>query len=109
MHDTADNVALIGRAILQAQRTGLSSPSPLRAGAVSGSSFDSNSLIDYFTYGGFRWLVFSHDHASVVAKASLATGSLHGPLKLVAFSQDYFLFSGCFCSLGLPRGFAGLP
>ena len=34
MHDTADNAALIGRASLQAQRKGLSSPSPLRAGAV---------------------------------------------------------------------------
>ena len=109
MHDTDDNVALIARASLQAQRKGLSSPSPLRAGAVYGSSFDGNSLNDDFTYGGFRWLVLNRDQASVVARASLATGRLHGPLKLVAFAQDYLLFSGCFRSRGLPRGLAGLP
>ena len=53
--------------------------------------------------------MFKRDPASVVAKASLATGRLHGPLKLVALAQDYFLFSECFRSRGLPRGFAGLP
>ena len=41
MHDIADNPALAGRARLQAQRNGLSSPSPLRTGAVydSGTNF----------------------------------------------------------------------
>ena len=32
MHDTAENAALAGRASLQAQRKGLSSPSPLQKG-----------------------------------------------------------------------------
>ena len=31
--------------------------------------------------------MFNCDHASVVAKAILATGRLHGPLKLVALAQ----------------------
>ena len=48
-------------------------------------------------------MVFNRDHASVVAKAILGTWRLHGPLKLVAFAQDYLLFSGCFRSRGLPR------
>ena len=36
--------------------------------------------------------MFNCDHASVVAKAILATGRLHSPLKLVAFAQDYLFF-----------------
>ena len=47
-------------------------------------------------------LVFNRDHASVVAKASLATGRLHHPLKLVAVAQDYLLFSG-WLAAGLRR------
>ena len=99
-----ENAALTGRASVQAQRKGLSSPSSVQIW----HRLRLRQLDGLFMEAGGGWCSTAIIVAPLLNEAPiLATGRWHGPLKLVAFVQKLLSFtceliqgSGCFAAVG---------